>query len=56
MAIVPEPTVKQEVATRTLAAVPLAGNYFRQLGAIYRKTRVLSPAMKLFLALLKEPL
>jgi DNA-binding transcriptional LysR family regulator len=56
VAIVPEATVKQEVATRTLAAVPLAGNYFRQLGAIYRKTRVLSPAMKQFLALLKEPI
>jgi DNA-binding transcriptional LysR family regulator len=56
VAIVPEATVKQEVATRTLAAVPLAGNYFRQVGAIYRKTKVLSPAMKQFLALLKEPI
>ena len=56
VAIVPEATVKQEVATRTLAAVPLAGNYVRQLGAIYRKTRVLSPAIKQFLALLKEPI
>ena len=56
VAIVPEATVKQEVAARTLAAVPLAGNYFRQVGAIYRKTRVLSPAMKQFLALLKEPI
>jgi len=56
VAIVPEPTVKQEVATGNLAAVPLAGSYFRQLGAIYRKSRVLSPAMKQFLALLKEPI
>ena len=56
VAIVPEASVKQELAARTLAAVPLAGNYFRSLGAIYRKTRVLSPAMKQFLALLKEPL
>jgi LysR family transcriptional regulator, transcriptional activator of the cysJI operon len=55
VAIVPETTVNQEVATRTLVAVPLAGNYFRQLGAIYRKNKVLSPAMKQFLALLKEP-
>ncbi len=54
VAIVPEATVKQEVATRTLAAVPLAGDHFRQLGAIYRKSRVLSPAIKQFLALLKE--
>jgi LysR family transcriptional regulator, transcriptional activator of the cysJI operon len=56
VAIVPETSVKPEVAAGTLAAVPLAGNYFRQLGAIYRKTRVLSPAMKQFLALLKEPI
>jgi len=56
VAIVPEPTIKQEVAKQTLAAVPLEGNYFRPLGAIYRKTKVLSPAIKQFLALLKEPI
>ncbi len=54
VAIVPEPTVKQEVGAGTLASVPLTGDYSRQLGAIYRKSRVLSPAMKQFLALLKE--
>jgi DNA-binding transcriptional LysR family regulator len=56
VAIVPETTVQQEVAKQTLAAVPLEGNYFRPLGAIYRKTKVLSPAIKQFLALLKEPI
>lgn len=56
VAIVPEATVQQEVAKHTLAAVPLEGNYFRPLGAIYRKTKVLSPAMKQFLTMLKEPI
>jgi DNA-binding transcriptional LysR family regulator len=56
VAIVPAASVKQEVAMQTLAAVPLAGNYFRQLGAIYRKSKALSPAIKQFLALLKEPI
>ena len=56
VAIVPEPTVKQEVAAGNLVAVPLTGSYFRQLGAIHRKTRVLSPAIKQFLTLLKEPI
>jgi DNA-binding transcriptional LysR family regulator len=56
VAIVPEPTVKQEVAQHTLAAVPLDGEYFRTLGAVYRSNKVLSLALKQFLALLKEPL
>jgi LysR family transcriptional regulator, transcriptional activator of the cysJI operon len=56
VAIVPETTIQQEVAKQTLAGVPLAGKHFRPLGAIYRKAKVLSPAMKQFLALLKEPL
>ena len=56
VAIVPETTIRQEVADRTLAAVPLEGNHFRPLGAIHRKAKVLSPAMKQFLALLKEPI
>jgi DNA-binding transcriptional LysR family regulator len=56
VAIVPKTTIKQEMANQTLAAVPLEGNYFRSLGAIHRKNKVLSPAMKQFLALLKEPL
>jgi DNA-binding transcriptional LysR family regulator len=56
VAIVPEATIRQEVADQTLAAVPLEGNHFRPLGAIHRKTKVLSPAMKQFIALLKEPI
>ena len=56
VAIVPEPTIRQEVANQTLAVVPLEGNHFRSLGAIYRRNKVLSPAIKKFVALLKEPL
>jgi LysR family transcriptional regulator, transcriptional activator of the cysJI operon len=56
VAILPEETVKQEVANRTLAAVRLEGNHLRELGAVYKKGKVLSPAMKQFIALLKEPL
>jgi DNA-binding transcriptional LysR family regulator len=56
VAIVPQATVKQEVAQQTLASVPLEGNHFRTLGAVYRKNKVLSPAVKQFLALLKETL
>ena len=54
VAIVPEAALKQEVAQQTLAAVPLEGDYFRTLGAVYRSNKVLSPALKQFLALLKE--
>ena len=43
VAIVPETTIKQEVANQTLAAVPLEGDYFRPLGAIHRKNKVLVP-------------
>jgi DNA-binding transcriptional LysR family regulator len=56
VAIVPAATVRQEVANKTLAAVPLVGNHFRPLAAIHRRDKVLSPAMKEFLALLKEPI
>jgi DNA-binding transcriptional LysR family regulator len=54
VAIVPQPTVLQEVAKRTLAQVALDdGAYCRPLAAIYKKSKVLSPAMKQFLAVLK---
>jgi len=56
VAIVPEATIRQEVASQTLAAVPLQGSHFRPLGAIHRKGKVLSPAIKQFIALLKEPI
>ena len=55
VAIVPEATIHQEVSKRTLAAVQLEGGEFvRTLGAIYKKNRVLSPAIKQFLSVLKE--
>lgn len=56
VAVVPEPTVRREVANGTLVAVPLDGKYSRDLGLIYKKSKVLSPAMKQFITLLKEPL
>jgi DNA-binding transcriptional LysR family regulator len=56
VAIVPETTVKQEREQRTLKAVPLEGNHYRSVGAVYRRNKVLSPAIKAFLALLSEPL
>jgi hypothetical protein len=44
------------VAKQTLAQVNLDdGDFFRPLAAIYKKNKVLSPAMKQFLAILKEP-
>jgi LysR family transcriptional regulator, transcriptional activator of the cysJI operon len=55
VAIVPQETIRQEVASQTLAAVRLEeGEYFRSLGIIYKKNKVLSPAIKQFIALLKE--
>jgi LysR family transcriptional regulator, transcriptional activator of the cysJI operon len=56
IAIVPEDTVRQEVANETLAAVRLEGDNYRQLGVIYKKSKVLSPAMKQLISLLKESL
>jgi DNA-binding transcriptional LysR family regulator len=55
ISVVPEGTVVQEVAKRTLVAVGLDdGEFLRPVGAIYKKNKVLSPAMKQFLAVLKE--
>jgi DNA-binding transcriptional LysR family regulator len=52
---VPQETVRQEISNRTLAAVPLEdGDYSRPLGVIYKKNKVLSPAIKQFISLLKE--
>ena len=57
VAIVPLTTVTQEVTKQTLAAVRLEdGEFSRQLAVIYKKNKVLSPAMKEFIALLKQPL
>ena len=55
VSIVPSGTVTQEVTKETLAAVTLeGGNFFRPLAVIYKKNKVLSPAMKQFLTTLKE--
>jgi DNA-binding transcriptional LysR family regulator len=55
VAIVPESTVVQEVHKQTLARVSIEdGELYRPLAAIYKKNKVLSPAMKEFLATLKD--
>lgn len=55
VAVVPQTTITQEVSDQTLAAVPIDdGDLVRPLAAIYKKNKVLSPAMKQLLALLKE--
>lgn len=56
IAIVPEQAVKQEVETQTLAAVHIEGNVERQLAVLHKKGKVLSPAMRLFVELLKQRL
>lgn len=54
VAIVPETTITQEIAKKTLAAVEFHdGEFFRPSAAIYKKHKVLSPAMKEFLGILK---
>ncbi len=55
IAIVPQATIQQEISKQTLAAVNLDdADFFRPLAAIYKKNKVLSPAMRQFLAMLKE--
>lgn len=55
IAIVPQGTVVQEVTKGTLAQVTLEdGEFYRPLAALYKRNKVLSPAMKQFLAVLKE--
>jgi len=55
IAIVPQGTVTQEVAKQTLAQVVLEdGEFYRPLAALYKRNKVLSPAMKQFLAVLKD--
>jgi DNA-binding transcriptional LysR family regulator len=56
IAIVPQETIRQEVNNQSLAAVQVEnGQLFRPLAVIYKKSRVLSPAIKQFVGLLKEP-
>jgi LysR family transcriptional regulator, transcriptional activator of the cysJI operon len=56
VAIVPVETIKQEVASRTLAEVRLEGNHLRELGVIFKKGKVLSPAARRFIDRFKESL
>ncbi len=54
ISIVPQVTITQEVAKHTLVPVPFAdGDFFRPIAAIHKKNKVLSPALKQFLAILK---
>ena len=55
ISIVPLSTLNQEIAKNTLVAVQLEdGDFYRPLAAIYKKNKVLSPAMKQFLSILKD--
>ncbi len=55
ISIVPLGTVTQEVAKQTLVQLVFDDvELFRPLAAIYKKNKVLSPAMKQFLSVLKE--
>ncbi|MBM3879187.1 MAG: LysR family transcriptional regulator [Verrucomicrobia bacterium] len=55
VAIVPHGTVTQEVSKQTLAAVNIEdADLHRPLAAIYKKNKVLSTAMRQFIAMLKE--
>ena len=54
IAIVPQGTITQEVSKQTLAEVRIEdAEFFRPLAAIYKKNKVLSPAMKQFITVLK---
>lgn len=55
MAIVPQATVAQEVSKNTLARVLFdREEFYRPLAAIHKKSKVLSPAIKQFISILKE--
>ena len=55
IAIVPHGTITQEVTKQTLAEVRIEDQeFYRPLAAIHKKNKVLSPAMKQFLAIVKE--
>jgi DNA-binding transcriptional LysR family regulator len=54
ISIIPQGSVSQEIQKQTLVAVPIEdGQFFRPTAAIYKRSRVLSPAMKQFLTILK---
>ncbi|MGV3774634.1 MAG: LysR family transcriptional regulator [Verrucomicrobiales bacterium] len=54
IAIVPQSTVSQEVSKKTLIQIEIEdADLYRPLAAIYKKNKVLSPAMKQFINILK---
>ncbi|HXI52339.1 MAG TPA: LysR family transcriptional regulator [Candidatus Saccharimonadales bacterium] len=56
VAIVPHGTITQEISKQTLAEVKIEdAEFYRPLAAIHKKSKVLSPAMKQFLSVLKSP-
>ena len=55
VSILPQTTIAQEVSKATLVQVPFEGEEFhRPLAALFKKNKVMSPAMKQFLAIVKE--
>lgn len=55
VSIVPQGTILQEVSKETLTQISFDdAEFFRPLSAIYKKNKVLSPALKQFLAILKS--
>ena len=57
VSIVPTVTVAEEIAKNTLVAVPFDDpEVCRPIAVIYKRNKVLSPAMKQFIATLKQPL
>lgn len=56
VAILPEPTVQKEVNLGSLVAVPLAmAELVRPIGIIHRRLKRLTPAVRKFMELLREP-
>lgn len=56
VSIVPLETVRQEIANQSMVALRIEdGDMFRTLAVIHKKNKVLSPAIKEFVNLVKEP-
>jgi DNA-binding transcriptional LysR family regulator len=57
ISIVPTSCVKEDVAKQTLVAIPIEdADLSRPLAVLHKRNKVLSTAMKQFIAMLKEPL
>ncbi|HEX5219311.1 MAG TPA: LysR family transcriptional regulator [Verrucomicrobiae bacterium] len=55
VSIVPQGTVAQEITKQTLAAVTIEdAELYRPLAAIYKKNKVLSPAMRQFINIIRD--